>query len=79
MIDFTIASFYVKNQIAADQEYYRFEKYTSEEHAWNEDWLADQVLPLNADIAGFQEIFDKASLHRRKRPDRGDDLLLGFQ
>lgn len=62
MTDFTIASFNVKNLIAADQEYYRFEKYTPEEHAWKEDWLADQVFTLNADIVGFQEIFDKAPL-----------------
>jgi hypothetical protein len=62
MTDFTIASFNVKNLIGADQEYYRFEKYTPEEHAWKEDWLADQVFTLNADIVGFQEIFDKAPL-----------------
>ncbi|SDX25342.1 endonuclease/exonuclease/phosphatase family protein [Litoreibacter albidus] len=62
MTDFTIASFNVKNLIGADQEYYRFEKYTPEEHAWKEDWLADQLFTLNADIVGFQEIFDKAPL-----------------
>ncbi|SFR38302.1 endonuclease/exonuclease/phosphatase family protein [Litoreibacter janthinus] len=62
MTDFTIASFNVKNLIGPDQEYYRFEKYTPEEHAWKEDWLADQVFTLNADIVGFQEIFDKAPL-----------------
>ena len=50
MTDFTIASFNVKNLIGADQEYYRYEAYTPEEHAWKEDWLADQVLTMNADI-----------------------------
>ncbi|EPX81685.1 endonuclease/exonuclease/phosphatase family protein [Litoreibacter arenae] len=64
MTDFTIASFNVKNLIGPDQEYYRFEKYTPEEHAWKEDWLADQVFTLNADIVGFQEIFDKAPLQQ---------------
>ncbi|MEM6696166.1 MAG: endonuclease/exonuclease/phosphatase family protein [Pseudomonadota bacterium] len=62
MTDFTIASFNVKNLIGPDQEYYRFERYTAEEYAWKEDWLADQVLSLNADICCFQEIFDEAPL-----------------
>lgn len=62
MTDFTIASFNVKNLIGADQEYYRFEKFTPEEYAWKEDWLADQVLSLSADIVCFQEIFDEAPL-----------------
>lgn len=62
MTDFTISSFNVKNLIGADQEYYRFEKYTPEEYAWKVDWLADQVLTLNADIVGFQEIFDEEPL-----------------
>ena len=56
MTDFTIASFNVKNLIGPDKEYYRFEKYTPEEHAWKEDWLADQLLSLSADIVCFQEI-----------------------
>lgn len=62
MTDFTIASFNVKNLIEADHEYYRFEKYTEEEHAWKQDWLADQVVNLGADIIGFQEIFSEKSL-----------------
>lgn len=62
MTEFTIASFNVKNLIGAEQEYYRFEKYTVEEHAWKEDWLADQLLTLNADITCFQEIFDEGPL-----------------
>ncbi|PIB23961.1 alpha-1,4 polygalactosaminidase [Amylibacter kogurei] len=62
MTQFTIASFNVKNLIGADQEYYRFESYTPEEYAWKQDWLADQLFTLNADIVGFQEIFDLESL-----------------
>ncbi|GFE63044.1 endonuclease/exonuclease/phosphatase family protein [Litoreibacter roseus] len=62
MTRFTIASFNVKNLIGPEQEYYRFEQYTEEEHAWKEDWLADQVLSLNADIVGFQEIFERSAL-----------------
>ncbi len=61
---FTIASFNVKNLIGPDQEYYRFEKYTREEHAWKEAWLADQLLSMNADIVGFQEIFEENALRK---------------
>lgn len=62
MTDFTIASFNVKNLIGADQEYYKYEQYTPEEHAWKEAWLADQLLTLSADIVCFQEIFDEDAL-----------------
>ncbi len=62
MTEFTIASFNVKNLIEADQEYYKFERYTPEEHAWKQSWLADQVLTLNADIVCFQEIFSLGAL-----------------
>lgn len=62
MTEFSIASFNVKNLIGADQEYYRFEKYTVEEHAWKQAWLADQLMNLSADIVCFQEIFDETSL-----------------
>lgn len=63
MTDFTIASFNVKNLIGPDQEYYRFESYTPEEYAWKEDWLADQIVTMNADIVGFQEIFERPALY----------------
>ncbi|MBE0412444.1 endonuclease/exonuclease/phosphatase family protein [Yoonia sp.] len=62
MTRFTIASFNMKNLIEADQEYYRFEAYTPEEYAWKRAWLADQLLTMNADIVGFQEIFSEAAL-----------------
>ncbi|MGB3245560.1 MAG: endonuclease/exonuclease/phosphatase family protein, partial [Sulfitobacter sp.] len=62
MTQFSIASFNVKNLIGADQEYYKFQSYTPEEYAWKEGWLADQITTLNADVIGFQEIFDEESL-----------------
>jgi len=64
MTTFTIASFNVKNLISADQEYYRFEKYTPEEHAWKEAWLADQLLAMDADIVCFQEVFEEKALRK---------------
>ncbi len=62
MTEFTIASFNVKNLIGPDKEYYPFQSYTPEEYAWKEDWLADQLLTLGADVVGFQEIFEEAAL-----------------
>ena len=62
MTEFTIASFNVKNLIGPDKEYYEFQTYTPEEYAWKEDWLADQLLTMGADIVGFQEIFEEDAL-----------------
>jgi endonuclease/exonuclease/phosphatase family metal-dependent hydrolase len=62
MTQFTIASFNVKNLIGPDQEYYRFQKYTPEEYAWKADWLSEQLQTMDADVVGFQEIFDEKSL-----------------
>jgi endonuclease/exonuclease/phosphatase family metal-dependent hydrolase len=62
MPNFTIASFNVKNLIGADKEYYRFEKYTPEEYAWKQDWLADQLFTMDADVVCFQEVFEEAAL-----------------
>ena len=62
MTEFTIASFNVKNLIGAEKEYYQFEEYTAEEYAWKEDWMADQLLTMDADIVCFQEIFEQEAL-----------------
>jgi len=62
MTQFTIASFNVKNLIGPGKEYYKFQTYTPEEYAWKEDWMADQLLTLDADIVGFQEIFEESAL-----------------
>jgi predicted extracellular nuclease len=62
MSEFSIASFNVKNLIGPGQEYYEFESYTAEEYAWKRDWLSDQLLAIDADIVGFQEIFEEDAL-----------------
>lgn len=62
MQEVTVASFNVKNLIGPDKEYYAYQSYTPEEYAWKEDWLADQLLALDADVIGFQEIFEEAPL-----------------
>ncbi len=62
MNEFKIATFNVKNLIGSDDEYYQYESYTPEEFAWKRDWLARQLLKLDADVVCFQEIFDEAAL-----------------
>jgi len=62
MREFKVATFNVKNLIGADSEYYAYESYTPEEFAWKKNWLARQLLKLDADIVCFQEIFDEKAL-----------------
>lgn len=59
---FTAATFNVKNLIGPDKVYYPFEYLTPEAYAWKRDWLSDQLLQMDADIVGFQEIFDGEAL-----------------
>lgn len=59
---FTVATFNVKNLIGPDKVYYPFEYLTPEAYAWKRDWLSDQLLQMDADIVGFQEIFDGEAL-----------------
>ncbi|MAM62320.1 MAG: alpha-1,4 polygalactosaminidase [Maritimibacter sp.] len=61
-MDFTFASFNVKNLIGPDKEYYEFQSYTPEEYAWKRDWMASQLVDLDADVIGFQEIFEEEAL-----------------
>ena len=62
MTRFSVASFNVKNLIGPDREYYKWERYSAEERGWKQDWLSDQLLALDADIVGFQEIFEEDAL-----------------
>lgn len=76
MSSFTLATFNVKNLISADQEYYKWERYSAEEHAWKQDWLSDQLLAMDADIVGFQEIFEEDALRAvvNMTNAKGDEL-----
>ncbi|GAA6208128.1 endonuclease/exonuclease/phosphatase family protein [Cognatishimia sp. WU-CL00825] len=76
MTRFTIASFNVKNLIGADKEYYKFQSYTPEEYAWKVDWMADQLLAMDADVIGFQEVFEEKALREvlREAETRGNEL-----
>lgn len=73
---FSIATFNVKNLIGPDKVYYPFEYLTPEAYAWKRDWLSDQLLQMDADIVGFQEIFDEPSLRDviADCDDKGDEI-----
>jgi len=58
MRDVRIATFNVQNLIGPGEEYYRFERYSPEEYSAKQDWLAGQLVRMNADIVAFQEIFE---------------------
>ncbi|MBN2906428.1 MAG: endonuclease/exonuclease/phosphatase family protein [Rhodobacteraceae bacterium] len=64
MTTFTIATFNVQNLIGPGQEFYRFEQYTEQDYAHKEAWLAGQLARMNADIVGFQEIFEPEPLRQ---------------
>jgi len=70
-----VASFNVKNLIGADREYYEFQSYTPEEYSWKKAWLADQIVQMDADVIGFQEIFEEEAL--RDVPAVGPGIRLG--
>ena len=72
----TLASFNVKNLIGPDREYYRFQSYTPEEFAWKRDWLADQILTLDADVLGLQEIFEAMDEAERRNAEIDDDTIV---
>ncbi|MZR14803.1 alpha-1,4 polygalactosaminidase [Maritimibacter sp. DP07] len=61
-MEFSLASFNVKNLIGPDREYYEFQSYTPEEYAWKRNWVANQIVDLDADVIGFQEIFEEEAL-----------------
>lgn len=61
-MSFSVATFNVKNLVSPGKVYYPFEYLTDEAYAWKCDWLSDQLLQMDSDIVGFQEIFDAESL-----------------
>ncbi|WP_028980129.1 endonuclease/exonuclease/phosphatase family protein [Sporocytophaga myxococcoides] len=60
----SIASFNVENLITAEKSIYRntWPQYTAEQYPKKVDWIRNQLLNMNADIIGFQEIFEEEAL-----------------
>lgn len=78
MTRFRIGSFNVQNLIGPDREYYRFEQYTPTEYRTKIGWLAGQLQRMDADIVGFQEIFEKDALHDVLRAAGEGDAAVAF-
>ena len=61
---FSIATFNVENLITADKPIYDEPKprYTKEQYLKKTNWIKNQLVKMNADIIGFQEIFEEQAL-----------------
>lgn len=57
-----VASFNLLNLIQPDTKYYGKRFYTQEEYKQKKAWISLQLTKMDADIVGFQELFDEASL-----------------
>lgn len=57
-----VASFNLLNLIQPDTKFYGKNSYTQEEYKKKKAWISSQLTKMDADIIGFQELFDKESL-----------------
>lgn len=57
-----VASFNLLNLISPDTKFYGKRSYSQEEYKKKKAWISLQLTKMNADIIGFQELFDEASL-----------------
>jgi endonuclease/exonuclease/phosphatase family metal-dependent hydrolase len=57
-----VATFNVLNLLLPEVEYYDNKKYTQIEYERKIDWIAGQLIAMNADIVGFQEVFQLEAL-----------------
>jgi len=61
---FTIATFNVENLIGPEKPIYDQQRprYSADEYHKKINWIKNQLLTMNADIVGFQEIFEEQAL-----------------
>jgi predicted extracellular nuclease len=57
-----VASFNLLNLALPTTVFYGDHQYTAEQYAQKKAWIAMQLTKLNADLIGFQELFDEAAL-----------------
>lgn len=57
-----VASFNLLNLIQPETKFYGKRSYTKEEYKQKKEWISLQLTKMNADIVGFQELFDEQSL-----------------
>lgn len=59
---FRVASFNLLNLALPSTVFYGKQQYTEEEYAQKKAWISLQLTKLDADLIGFQELFDEAAL-----------------
>ncbi len=59
---FTVGLFNLFNLVLPNVVYYRNRKYNDADYAEKKRWLAGQLVHMNADIVGLQEVFHSAAL-----------------
>ncbi len=59
---FKIATFNLYNLVLADHIYYGNQKYSQEEYDKKKMWIEQQLLNMDANIIGFQEVFHREAL-----------------
>ena len=57
-----VATFNVENLILPNVSYYGKRKYSKSVYDKKIDWIANQLINMDADVVGFQEIFQKEAL-----------------
>jgi uncharacterized protein YegP (UPF0339 family)/endonuclease/exonuclease/phosphatase family metal-dependent hydrolase len=58
-----IATFNVRNLIQPGVRFYGRNRYSQGAYDRKIEWLADQLVRMDADVVGFQEVFDEASIN----------------
>lgn len=59
---FRIASFNLLNLALPTTVFYNRRQYSQKDYDKKKTWISDQLTKLNADVIGFQEVFDEAAL-----------------
>lgn len=77
---FRVASFNLLNLALPSTVFYGDQQYSEEEYAQKKAWIAAQLTKLDADIIGFQELFDEEALREviKEHPlYRGATVVVG--
>lgn len=75
-----VASFNLFNLTLAETPYYGKRSYTKEEYRKKKEWISDQLTKMDADIIGFQELFEEQALREiiEEHPlYKGAELIMG--
>ena len=57
-----VGTFNLLNLALANRSFYGHQSYSTQEYEQKKAWVKQQLLKMDADIIGFQEVFDVAAL-----------------